>query len=171
MLRRNDTCHLRQPGQEMHRYPERLSRRSSLPIEVVVMTSGKIMDAALKQRHDPISRMSNNSSTARRRAALGCQFSEPLGRFLALNHSQRDSLSVFKTNFAERSKHPVFVESFDGFCHEVTSLSRPSGTNQSVARGGSTVKSRNRSIQTALVDSEADRRDNPRRRCWQDWIG
>jgi hypothetical protein len=31
-------------------------------------------------------------------------------------------LSVFKTNFIERLKHSVFVESFDGFCHEVTSL-------------------------------------------------
>jgi hypothetical protein len=86
------------------------------------MTSGKIMDATLKQRHDPKSRMRNHSSSARRGAALGCRFCELLGRFLALNHSQLDSLSVSKTNFAERFKHSVFVESFDGFCHEVTSL-------------------------------------------------
>jgi hypothetical protein len=107
------------------------------------MTNGKIMDATFKQRHDPKSRMSSNGGySARRAAALGCRFSELLGRLLTLNHSQLDSLSVFKTNFVERLKHSVFVESFDGFCHEITSLSRPNGTNQSVTRGGSAVKSR-----------------------------
>ena len=116
------------------------------------MTSGKIMDATLKQRHDPISRMSSNTYLAGRRAVLGRRFIKPLGRLLTLNHSQLDSLSVLKTNFVERLKHPVFVESFDGFCHEVTSLIRPNGTTQSVARGGSAVKSRNRGIQIAIVD-------------------
>ena len=149
--RRSDSRRLHQRGQEMHRYPERLSRLSSLPIEVLVMTSGKIMDATLKQRHDPISRMSSNIYSAGRRAVLGRRFIKPLGRLLTLNHSQLDSLSVFKTNFAKRLKHSVFVESFDGFCHEVTSLIRPNVTNQSVARRGSAVKSRNRSIQTIIV--------------------
>ena len=129
------------------------SRLSSLPIEVVVMTSGKIMDATLKQRHDPISRMSSNTYSAGRRAVLGRRFIKPLGRLLTLNHSQLDSLSVFETNFVERLKHPVFVESFDGFCHEVTSLIRPNGTTQSVARGGSTVD-QNRGIQIAIVDQQ-----------------
>src|SRR5262249_49423160 len=118
MLQRNDICRPRQPGQEMHRYPKRLSRLSSLPIEVVVMTVGKIMDATLKQRHNPISGMSSNTSATRYRAALGRRFSEPLGRLLTLNHGQLNSLPVLKTNFAERLKHTVFVESFDGFCHE-----------------------------------------------------
>jgi hypothetical protein len=124
------------------------------------MTGGKIMDATLKQRHDPKSRMSNNSSSARRGAALGCRFSEPLGRFLALNHSQPDSLSVFKTNFAERSKHSVFVESFDGFCHEVTSSIRPNGTDQSVARGGVLSNHETGAFRYQSRASEADRRDD-----------
>lgn len=86
------------------------------------MTSGKIMDATLKQPHDPKSRMSSNTRSARYRAAIRCLFSDLFGWFLALIDSQIDSLSVFKTNFIERLKHSVFVESFDGFCHEVTSL-------------------------------------------------
>jgi hypothetical protein len=125
--------------------------------ESTVMTSGKIMGATLKQRHDPISRMSSNIYSARCRAALGRGFRKPLGRFLTLtlHHSQLHSLSVFKTNFVERLKHSVFVESFDGFCHEVTSSIRPNGTNQSVARGGRAVKSRNRGIQIVIVDQRS----------------
>ena len=63
------------------------------------MTSGKIMNATLKQRHDPISRMSSNNYSTRRRAALGRRFSESLGRLLTLNHGQFNSLSVLKSNF------------------------------------------------------------------------
>ena len=86
------------------------------------MTGGKIMDAAFKQRHEPKGRMSSNRCSARRGSALGCRFSELLGWFLVLDHSQLDSLPVFKTNFVEWLKYSVFVESFDGFRHEITSL-------------------------------------------------
>ena len=81
------------------------------------MTSGKIMDATLKQRHDPISRMSSNTYSVGRRAVLGRRFMKPLGRLLTLYHGQFNSLSVFKSHFGERLKHSVFVEGFDAFCH------------------------------------------------------
>jgi hypothetical protein len=80
----------------------------------MIMTSGKIMDATLKQPHDPIRKMSSSDPT-RYRTALGFRFREPLGRLFTLNHSQLNSFSVLKTNFVKRLKHAVFVESVDGF--------------------------------------------------------
>ena len=52
-----------------------------------------------------------------RTAATRC-FRNSLGRLLARYDSQLNSLLVFKANFAERPKYPVFIESFDGLCHE-----------------------------------------------------
>lgn len=53
----------------------------------------------------------------RSRAAVSSRFGDPFGRLLTLYHGQLNSLSIFKSNFGERFKNPVFVESFDGFYH------------------------------------------------------
>jgi len=117
ILRRHDNGRLRQPAQGMRPYPGRPSRLSSLPIEVVVMTGGKIMNAALKQRDDPIGGMRGYFYRARNRMAVSSGLSDPFGRLLVLHHGQLHSLPVFKSNFRERFKDSIFVESFDGFCH------------------------------------------------------
>ena len=98
----------------MHPYPEILSK---LLIKVLVVIFGEVMKPTLKQADDSIGRMSGNTHSTRCRAALGRRFSEPLGRLLTLDHGQLNSLSVFKSHFAERLKHSVFVEGFDGLCH------------------------------------------------------
>jgi len=98
----------------MHPYPEILSK---LLIKVLVVIFGEVVKPTLKQANDSIGGMSGNNYSTRCRAALGRRFSEPLGRLLTLDHGQLDSLSVFKSHFAERFKHSVFVEGFDAFCH------------------------------------------------------
>ena len=56
------------------------------------MTGGKIMDATLKQRHNPISGMNSNTYSTRRGTLFGRRFSEPLGRLPTFNHGQLNSL-------------------------------------------------------------------------------
>ena len=98
----------------MHPYPEILSK---LLIKVLVVIFGEIVKPTLKQADDSIGGMSCNTYSTRFRTVLGRGFNEPLGRLLTLDHSQLNSLSVFKSHFAERLKHSVFVEGFDGLCH------------------------------------------------------
>ena len=98
----------------MHPYPKMFSK---LLIKVLVVIFGEVVKPTLKQANDSIGGMSGNNYSTRCRAALGRRFSEPLRRLLTLDHGQLDSLSVFKSHFAERLKHSVFVEGFDAFCH------------------------------------------------------
>ena len=98
----------------MHPYPEILSK---LLIKVLVVIFGEVVKPTLKQANDSIGGMSGNTYSTRRRAALGRRFSDPLGRLFTLDHGQLNSLSVFEPYFAERLKHSVFEEGFDGLCH------------------------------------------------------
>ena len=98
----------------MHPYQKILSK---LLIKVLVVIFGEVVKPALKQANDSIGGMSCNNCSTRCRAALGRRLREPVGQLLTLDHGQLNSLSVFKSHFAERPKHSVFVEGFDAFCH------------------------------------------------------
>jgi hypothetical protein len=100
--------------QGTHPYPEILSR---LLIQVLVMILGKIVNPTSKQSDDPIGRARCYLYATFLRATTVTRFSDPFGRLLALYNGQLNSLSVLKSNFAERFKNAVFVESFDGLCH------------------------------------------------------
>lgn len=81
------------------------------------MIFGKIVNRTSKQSDDPISGTRCYLYTSFLRATTVTRFSDPFGRLLTLNHSQLNSLPVLKTNFGERLKNSVFVESFDGLYH------------------------------------------------------
>ena len=114
---RHDNRHLRQLAQGMRPYPERPSGLNSLWINVLVMIFGEIVNPAFKQCDDPIGGVKRYYCPTRSRTAVSSRFSDPFGRLLTLHHGQLNSLSIFKSNFGERLKNPVFVESFDGVRH------------------------------------------------------
>jgi hypothetical protein len=117
VLQRYDNRHLRQPPRGMRPYPGKPSRPDARRIEVRVMLFREIVESAFKQSDDSIGGMRRYLYPTACRTAARSRFRSPLGRLLSLNHSQVNSLPVLKTNFAERLKNSVFVESFDGFCH------------------------------------------------------
>lgn len=117
ILRRYDNGRLRQPAQGMRPYLGKPSNAASRSIEVGVVICGQIMSPAFEQSDDPIGWMRRNFSPIHNWTAARSRSSDPFRRVLALHHGQSYPLFVFKTNFGERLKNAVFVESFDGFCH------------------------------------------------------
>ncbi len=115
MLPRYDNRHLRPPGQERRQYRERPSKVGSLSVEVPVVTLGEIVGPAPKQRDDLLGGMAGDIYTDGFGVRLSLRFRHSLRRFLRLDHSQLNSLSVFEANFADGLKHSVFVKRVEGF--------------------------------------------------------
>ena len=78
----------------------------------------EIVESAFKQSDDAVGGMQCCFFPPGDRTAATSGFRNPFGRMLARYDSQFNSLLVFKANLAERPEYPVFVESFDGLCHE-----------------------------------------------------
>ena len=114
---RYDNRHLRQPAQEMRRYPGRLSTLGPLWIEVLVVVFGEIVNPAFKQANDSIGGIGCDLYPSGSTAATG-RFGRRFRPFLTFHDGQPNFLPVFKPDFRERFKDPIFVEGFDRFCHE-----------------------------------------------------
>jgi hypothetical protein len=112
--RQYDNHHLRRPTQGTRPYPEIPSRPL---IQVLIMVFGKIVNPTSKQSDNLIARARCYFYTSSFRASILSRSSDPVGRLLALYDGQLDSLSVLKSDFAERFKNTVFVKSIDGLCH------------------------------------------------------
>jgi len=115
ILPRYDNRHLRPPGQERCRYRERPSTGTLLSIKVVVVVFREIVNPAFKQPDDLLGRMTGDIDTDGFGVRLSLRFRDSLRRFLRLDHSQLNSLSVFEANFTERFKNSVFVKRVEGF--------------------------------------------------------
>ena len=115
ILPRYDNRHLRPPGQERRRYRERPSTGTPLSIEVPVVTLGEIVDPASKQPDNLMGGMAGDIYTDRFSGRLSRRFCGPRRRFLRLDHSQFNFLSVFKADFGEGLKNSVFVKRVEGF--------------------------------------------------------
>jgi hypothetical protein len=81
------------------------------------MIFGKIVNPTSKQSDDAISGTRCYLCTSSLRATIVSRFSDSFGRLLAFYDGQLNSLSVLKSNFAERLKDAVFVKSVDGLGH------------------------------------------------------
>jgi len=117
ILRRHDNGRLRQQAQGMRLCPGKPSNAASLSVEVEVVICGQIMSPAFEQSDDPVGWVRRYFSAVHNRTAASRRFSDPFGRLLTLYHGELNSLFVFKTDFGERFKNPVFIEGFDGFRH------------------------------------------------------
>ena len=102
----------------MHPYPGKLSRSDARWVKILVMIFREIVESAFKKSDDPVGGVRRYLFPPGDRRAATSGFRNPFGRCLTLYHSQLNCLLVFKANFAERPENPVFVESFDGFCHD-----------------------------------------------------
>ena len=90
----------------------------ALRIEELVMIFGKAMNPAFKQCDNLVGGMRCHFFPTRSRTAVSSRFRDPFGRLPTFYHGQLNPLSISKSNFGERLKNPVFVEGFDGVCHE-----------------------------------------------------
>lgn len=117
ILQWHDSRHLDLPTQGMRRYPGRLSMLGPLLIEIPVVVFGEIVNPAFKQPNDSIGGMGCDLYPSGSTAATG-RFGRRFRPFLTFYDGQPNFLPVFKPDFRERFKDPIFVESFDRFCHE-----------------------------------------------------
>ena len=115
IVQRYDNRHPRLPGQERRRYRERPSTVTPLSIEVSVVTLGEIVDPTSKQPDNLMGRMARDIYADFFRGRLSRQFRDSRRRFLRLDHSQFNFLSVFKADFGEGLKNSVFVKRVEGF--------------------------------------------------------
>lgn len=112
--RQCDDRHLSSANARNAPYPEIFSK---LLVQVLVMIFGKIVNPTSKQSDDAINGARCYLYTSSLRTTIVSRFSDPFGRLLAFYDGQLNSLSVLKSNFAERLKDAVFVKSFNGLRH------------------------------------------------------
>jgi len=117
ILRRYDNGRLRRQERGMRPCPGRLSRFDARWVKIPVVIFREIVEPAFEKSDDPVGGMGRCFFPLGGRTAVTSGFRNSFGRRLGLYHSQLNPLPVLKTNFAERPKYSVFVESFDGFCH------------------------------------------------------
>ncbi len=118
ILRGYDNGRLRQQERGTRPCPGRLSRFDARWVKVLVVIFREIVEAASKQADDPVGGMRRYFSSIYNWTAARSRSSDFFRRLLTLQHCQSNSLSIFEPDLGERLKNPVFVKSFDRFCHE-----------------------------------------------------